>query len=130
MSNFWKINVGLIQQTDSPVPPEPLRMPRLEVHQQQQEGTPADSPLQNQRTRSLRNLYEQTPVIDEHLQYALFSCQPTCFEEAAKDPQWIQAMNKAIDSIERNQTWDLVDIPSDKSCIGLKWVLLSPILYK
>ena len=31
------------------------------------------SPPQNQKTKSLRELYEQTLVSDEHLQYALFS---------------------------------------------------------
>ena len=27
-----------------------------------------------------------------------------------------------IDVIEKNQTWDLVDIPIDKTSIGVKWV--------
>ena len=31
-------------------------------------------------------------------------------------------MNEEIDSIEKNQTWDLVDIPSNKTNIGVKWV--------
>ena len=48
------------------------------------------SPPQNQKTKSLREIYEQTPVIDEHLLYALFSCQPTFFEEVLKVAQWLQ----------------------------------------
>ena len=31
-------------------------------------------------------------------------------------------MNNEIDAIERNQTWDLVDLPDDKNSIGVKWV--------
>ena len=31
-------------------------------------------------------------------------------------------MNEEIDAIEKNQTWDLVDIPADKTNIGIKWV--------
>ena len=31
-------------------------------------------------------------------------------------------MNEEIDAIEKNQTWDLVDIPADKTSIGVKWV--------
>ena len=31
-------------------------------------------------------------------------------------------MNEENDAIEKNQTWDLVDIPADKSSIGVKWV--------
>ena len=34
---------------------------------------------------------EQALVTDEHLQYALFSSDPTIFEEALNDAQWNQA---------------------------------------
>ena len=27
-----------------------------------------------------------------------------------------------MDAIEKNQTWDLVDIPTDKTNIGVKWL--------
>ena len=37
----------------------------------------------------MREIYEQAP--HEHLQYALFSSDPTIFEEALKDAQWVQA---------------------------------------
>ena len=80
----------------------PIILPRLEV--QQQEETPEDNSSQNQKTRSLRELYGQNHVIDEQLQYALFSCQPTSFNEVVKNAQWVQAMNEEIDVIEKNQT--------------------------
>ena len=51
--------------------------------------TTTDSPPQNQKTRSLREIYEPTPISNEHLQYALFSSQPTIFEEAMKDAHWL-----------------------------------------
>ena len=31
-------------------------------------------------------------------------------------------MNEEIDAIEKNQTWDLVDILTNKINIGVKWV--------
>jgi len=31
-------------------------------------------------------------------------------------------MNKEIEAIERNKTWDLVDLPIDKTNIDVKWV--------
>jgi hypothetical protein len=31
-------------------------------------------------------------------------------------------MDEEIDSIERNNTWDLVDLPEGKNSIGFKWV--------
>ena len=37
------------------------------------------SPPQNQKTRSLREIYKLTPISNEHLQYALFSSQHTIF---------------------------------------------------
>ena len=51
----------------------------------------------------------------------MFSCHPTYFDEAVSDAQWVQAMNEEIDSIENNQTWDLVDILVKKTNIGVKW---------
>ena len=31
-------------------------------------------------------------------------------------------MDEEITAIERNQTWELVDLPEGKKVIGLKWV--------
>ena len=44
------------------------------------------------------------------------------FEEAQDDPNWMQAMQEEISSIEKNQTWDLVDLPIGKKAIGTRWV--------
>ena len=30
-------------------------------------------------------------------------------------------MDEEMDSIEKNDTWDLVDLPNDKNLIGVKW---------
>ena len=50
------------------------------------------------------------------------ACDPVSFNEAAKEDVWIKAMDEEIDSIERNNTWDLVDLPEGKNSIGVKWV--------
>ena len=31
-------------------------------------------------------------------------------------------MDKEIASIERNHTWELVDLPNERDVIGLKWI--------
>ena len=31
-------------------------------------------------------------------------------------------MNEEMDSIHRNETWELVDLPHEKKKIGTKWV--------
>ena len=54
--------------------------------------------------------------------FALLSYQPTYFEESVKEEHWPPTMNDEIDTIERNKTLDLVDLPTDKTNIGVKWV--------
>eukprot|EP00253_Pinus_taeda_P030275 PITA_30275 len=46
---------------------------------------------------------------------------PIHFEEAIKDRKWIEAMDEEINAIERNKTWDLVELPKGKEVIGVKW---------
>jgi len=53
------------------------------------------------------------------------SYQPTYFEEEVKEEHWVQAMNEeieTIEAIERNDTWDLVDLLTNKTNIGVRWV--------
>jgi hypothetical protein len=44
------------------------------------------------------------------------------FEEASKDEFWNKAMDKELDQIEKNDTWELVPRPKNKNVIGTKWV--------
>eukprot|EP00253_Pinus_taeda_P008551 PITA_08551 len=48
--------------------------------------------------------------------------EPIHFEEEIKDKKWIEAMDEEINAIERNKTWDLVELPKGKEVIGVKWV--------
>ena len=57
----WSDPSDIQQEESSDLPGLPIRLPRLEV--QQQEETPTDSPSQNEKTRSLRELYEHTPLL-------------------------------------------------------------------
>jgi hypothetical protein len=70
----------------------------------------------------LRQIHQQLDDIDQHNLFALMSCQPTSFKEAAKEPHWVPYMNQEIDSIEKNKTWDLFDLPRHKKSISVKWV--------
>eukprot|EP00253_Pinus_taeda_P031426 PITA_31426 len=47
---------------------------------------------------------------------------PIHFEDAIKDKKWIEAMDEEMNAIERNKTWDLVELPKGKEVIGVKWV--------
>jgi hypothetical protein len=48
--------------------------------------------------------------------------EPCTFAEAEQDAAWQAAMQEEIDSIKRNQTWELADLPQGHRAITLKWV--------
>ena len=60
--------------------------------------------------------------VDVTSKFALLSFQPSSFEEAIKDENWVQAMDEEIEAIEKNDTRDQVNFPKDKNLIGVKWV--------
>ena len=108
-------------------------------NEQEEEGTQNvlianQSPLaaESQRPQRVRRRptwmtnYEVTGVDqgDDPLTYfALFSyCDPTIFEVAVKEPKWRKAMDVEITPIERNDTWELCDLPKGQKLIGVKWV--------
>ncbi|XP_054790260.1 secreted RxLR effector protein 161-like [Prosopis cineraria] len=41
--------------------------------------------------------------------------EPNTFEEAATDSKWVEAIKNGIDALERNKTWEIVDLPADLS---------------
>ncbi|GJZ90835.1 ribonuclease H-like domain-containing protein [Tanacetum coccineum] len=48
--------------------------------------------------------------------------EPSSFEEASKDPNWISAMNDEMMALYENDTWYLTDLPIGRKPIGSKWV--------
>ena len=38
------------------------------------------------------------------------------------DPLWLQAMNEEFQALMKNNTWFIVDLPTDRHPIGCKWV--------
>lgn len=77
--------------------------------------------------RNLNEIYEQDEVDSSagmNFLFALFSHvdDPIHFEDAIKEEKWVAAMEKEIEAIERNDTWELVILPKGKHVIGLKWV--------
>lgn len=42
--------------------------------------------------------------------------EPNNFYEAAKDPKWVQVMSEELEALEKNGTWDVVDLPQGKKC--------------
>lgn len=50
------------------------------------------------------------------------SNDPAVFEEAEKSLKWREAMDEEMNSILRNQTWELSELPEGTKCIGVKWI--------
>jgi len=48
--------------------------------------------------------------------------EPNCYKEAAGDRDLVLAMKSEIQSINKNKTWELVNLPAGHKPIGLKWV--------
>ena len=64
------------------------------------------------KTRILCEIYEcSTP--NSFSLFALFYQidDPLTFEEFVEDEVWEQAMNEEIEVIEKNQAWELVNVP-------------------
>ena len=60
-----------------------------------------DEPIRG--TRALFDIYER---------YNVAIIEPTGYEEVATDKRWVVAMKEEFEMIEKNQTWILVDKPT------------------
>jgi hypothetical protein len=54
-----------------------------------------------------------------HLMHAT---EPTNYAEARGDPAWEVAMKQELKSVEKNRTWELIDLAAGHRPISLKWV--------
>ncbi|KAH9699236.1 Integrase catalytic domain-containing protein [Citrus sinensis] len=57
------------------------------------------------------------PIVDDNV--------PSTYREAVSNPesiQWKKAMNEKMQSLHKNETWELVTLPKEKKAIGCKWV--------
>ena len=115
-SAAWKWEVEDVVQTPT-VPVEfnqsPLNVVESSRSNSHEDGSDSETPPR--KFRSLEEIIESCNV-------AFFAQEPQCFEEAIKEEVWREAMDVEMKSIEKNRTWQLVDLPKGKDAIGLKWV--------
>ncbi|KAM0047020.1 putative RNA-directed DNA polymerase [Helianthus debilis subsp. tardiflorus] len=48
--------------------------------------------------------------------------EPAYFNDAKNKPEWMKAMRAEIESINKNNTWSLTELPRGAKAISLKWV--------
>ncbi|GAU50018.1 hypothetical protein TSUD_331710 [Trifolium subterraneum] len=90
------------------------------VHEVIPPYTPQQNGSAERRNRTIMNMV-RCMIRGKHLPKELWG-EAVNFEDAVKDEKWLNAMNEEIESIERNNTWELVDLPHGKKAIGVKWV--------
>ena len=64
---------------------------------------------------------------DDHVSYALFTevGDPCSYREAIEaddSDRWMTAIQQEMESLEKNQTWDLVPLPRGSRAIGCRWI--------
>ncbi|RVX04165.1 Retrovirus-related Pol polyprotein from transposon TNT 1-94 [Vitis vinifera] len=47
---------------------------------------------------------------------------PNSVQEALTDPRWKAAMNEEMKSLQKNETWELVECPLGKKPVGCRWI--------
>lgn len=62
---------------------------------------------------------------DEVNMVQMNTSDPLTFEEAQKCLKWREAMDAEINSIQKNQTWELSNLPNGAKCIGVKWIYIT-----
>jgi len=50
------------------------------------------------------------------------SGDPVSYEEAVKSYKWREAMDAEMESIQKNETWSLTELPAGTKKIGVKWI--------
>lgn len=47
---------------------------------------------------------------------------PNTLSEALSNENWRQVMNAEMEALERNKTWEIVDLPAGKKLVGCRWL--------
>lgn len=72
----------------------------------------------SRKTRSLKEIYETSRYEDDDNELVNFSFfsefDPIYFEDAVKEIKWCDAMDEEMQAIEKNETWELVNLPTGK----------------
>ncbi|GKV25217.1 hypothetical protein SLEP1_g34687 [Rubroshorea leprosula] len=64
-------------------------------------------------TRTLEDVYNRCNVA---------ITEPSCLQDAMNSEEWKIAMQEELNMFEKNATWKLVDRPTNKNVLGVKWV--------
>ena len=101
-------------------------------------GELSGNPNDPRRTRSQFEsaLCMKYPMFAEKC-YMMVESDPYTYEDAAGDPTWQASMKEDFSSLQKRNTWELVDLPPGRKLVQCKWVYKtkfssdgSPLKYK
>lgn len=93
--------------------------------QEEPQATVREGRRQTRPPSYLRDYVTENEAIDEDDEVNMVqinSSDPSTFVEAQKCINWREAMDAEVESIEKNRTWELTDLPYGAKCIGVKWI--------
>lgn len=70
----------------------------------------------------LDNLNYYSPDYQVSLNNVMKVEEPRTYREAALKEEWVNAMEEEIAAIEKNETWEITDLPEGHKAIDTKWV--------
>jgi hypothetical protein len=75
----------------------------------------------------LRRSSRQVRLPERYKDYALMSSisnviEPMSFNESNEHDEWRNAMEEEYESIMKNNTWELTELPKHKNPIGCRWI--------
>ena len=88
-------------------------------------------PRRSTRTSTLPSYLDDYVLLSEvegERLLMIINNEPWSFEDAKELKVWVEACKDEIFSIEKNDTWDLVELPAGIKPIGLKWVFKMPTI--
>ncbi|GAB2281067.1 hypothetical protein Dimus_039446 [Dionaea muscipula] len=92
-----------------------------ELPSQFEELEDADDP-QSQRQRSTRVRKPNPKYVNATLIEDDMPKEPSSYQEASREKEWIKVVREEIDALAQNQIWDLVPKLRDVQPISCKWV--------
>ena len=105
---------------ESALQPSRSSPPRQDDHRESPSSTSA--PVPNPPRRSSRPTIPPARLINEQ---SLLCTEPSSYSEAVKSSEkdhWQLAMKNEFDSLQRNKTWTLCQLPQGRSPIKSKWI--------
>lgn len=63
-----------------------------------------------------------SPLYQKFVSNVASYSEPKCVTEAIKDPAWCDAMLVELNALERNNTWQIVQLPAGQSVVTCKWL--------